>query len=305
MERLYDVVIPTVKRDISFLPWVVKYIRMNLSEAGKIFIITKQDNMYKIQNLHLDSDCIVLDENKLFESLNFKAVGDYLKSLGYYANRTGWYFQQFLKYGFAFNDNSGKYYLSWDSDTIPLSHIKFFQEDYPVFTLKQEYHEPYFRTLRNLLGLEKQRKESFIAEHMLFDTDIVKKMISEIEKRNPNKLWWQACLDAIEFTGEENYFSEFENYGNYTVANNPNAYRFQKLNTFRSAGMIKGRNINDKMLERLAIDLDIVSFEVQDAPFPYNVKSIVQKWENKLYKLSNLPLKDIFKMLKDRLYNKK
>lgn len=280
MCNYYDIIIPTVSRDINFLSWIVKYIRKNLSEARTIFIITKVENFKKLKGLENQYRCKPIDEDRLIEELSFSDVYSYLKGKKHEVKRTGWYFQQFLKMAFAKSDYCKDYYLSWDSDTLPLSHIAFFSGKQPLFTLKKEYHKPYFDTIECLLGLHKLKNESFIAEHMLFNGKIMRGLIDDIEIRYPPNRYWKSIINAISVNGEGNYFSEFETYGTYCEAHYPGFYGYQKLNTFRTAAMIQGRHINERFLDRLAIDLDIVSFEVQDERFPYNFEKILDKFKS-------------------------
>ena len=150
--------------------------------------------------------------------------------------------------------------------------------------MKIEYHAYYFDTLKRLIRLERQVDYSFIAEHMMFKTDIVRELTSAIEKSNvTGDTWFEKILNACDFSdGKANLFSEFETYGNYCAKYYPNLYATRTLNTFRAAGLIRGRHINEQIIERLSIDLHIASFEMQDAPFPYNIKWNLYRVKRKL-----------------------
>lgn len=50
----------------------------------------------------------------------------------------------------------------------------------PRFTMKREFHPAYFHTLKRLLGLEKIASFSFIAEHMMFNSTIMKELLNVI-----------------------------------------------------------------------------------------------------------------------------
>ena len=84
--------------------------------------------------------------------------------------------------------------LSWDSDTIPLNNISFFKDGKPLFTMKQEYNKPYFDTLKKILNLEKSVDFSFIAEHMMFNKDIMNEMLNKI---NLSKVHGQDWIEKI------------------------------------------------------------------------------------------------------------
>ena len=174
--------------------------------------------------------------------------------------------------GFARSKYCKKYYLSWDADTIPLNPIHFFLKGHPIFTVKKEFHEPYFYVIKDLLGLNKRHEYSFIAEHMLFNAEIMREMIDEIECRNTNGNNW---IDKIINTCnplQPNCFSEFETYGTFCSQYYPNLYQTQKLNTLRAGSIIRGPFVNNRLLNILSFDLDIVSFEIWMKPdFPWNI----------------------------------
>ena len=217
----YDIIIPTSANDAPFLPRVITYIRKNLSEANNIYIIANK-------NIHTGirkrcNDVFILNEDELIDGLTFKNIEKKINSIaGANIGRTGWYFQQLLKLAFAQTNYCDKYYLTWDADTLPLSHISFFKEGKPLFTLKKEYNKPYFDTIKRLLGIEKQVQASFIAEHMLLSKELVYKLISSIEKTNiQGNNWIEKILYACEDL-RLSAFSEFETYGNFVIANYPN-----------------------------------------------------------------------------------
>lgn len=288
----YDVIIPVAEKDISFLPITIRHIKKNLVGANKIFVITNQKFIKKLQKL-LGNDVILIDENTMYLNLNFGLVDRILRKQNV-CHRTGWYFQQFLKMAFALTEYSDKYYLSWDADTIPLCKIEFFQEGKPLFTQKKEYHEPYFKTLEKLLGLKKAVDFSFIAEHMLFDKEIMQKLISDIEKSCVQGVdWIEKILNACDSLSKP-CFSEFETYGTYCMNYYNDKYGFRTLKTFRYAGLIRGRHVNDDLINKLAFDLDTASFEIFDCPpFPYNDQYLLwvykRRW-NQVFKRTPLQL---------------
>ena len=75
-----------------------------------------------------------------------------------------------------------EYYLIWDSDTIPLKLMKIFDDkNKPYFDVKTENHTPYFITMKRIFPeLGKIYNYSFISEHMLIKTQIMKNLIQNI-----------------------------------------------------------------------------------------------------------------------------
>ncbi len=51
-------------------------------------------------------------------------------------------------------------------------------------------------------------------------------------------------------------------------------YAFQQLNTFRRAGMIRGRYIDDRLLNNLSVDIEIASFEANEGPWWVKIRNL-------------------------------
>lgn len=296
MNKKYDVIIPVASKDVSFVPQVVLYIRKNLVGVDNIYIITANSNISRLnKKLYNSVRCLVIDEDKLIDNLSYSR----LKKLLYNVKiAPGWYFQQFIKLAFGLSSYAHEYYLSWDSDTLPLSNICFFQDDKPLFTIKKEYHKPYFETSKRLIGIGKTYPNSFIAEHMMFNSGIVRELINTIECSDVEGVdWIDKIINACDFSQSINCFSEFETYGTWCMKRHNGLYGLRQLNTFRSAGMIRGRYPTDRIIERLAFDIDIASFEMQDARFPYNINWLLFRIKRKLYKSIDRWLKPLWSII--------
>lgn len=288
----YDVIIPVAGKDVKFVSRVVKYIRQCFDDADNVYIITNVRYINKIINLLRQYEkCIVLDENVLIPGLTFDRLTKLLRSHKEGLS-TGWFFQQFLKLGFAETKYAGEYYLTWDADTLPLSHIKFFDEGHPYFTRKYEYNENYFTTIERILGMRKKNDFSFIAEHMMFNSRIVKQMLCEIERSFiDGNNWYEKVINAGNYESVLPTFSEFETYGTYVMYNYPNLYYTRQLNTFRCGGYIQGYNITDAKLQEISFDTDTISFEIRHEPlFPYNLFNRILLLKMKIAKAKNRSL---------------
>lgn len=267
----YDIIIPTIYRDYPFLKKVINYIFRNLNPCTIYIITNKAKSRFIPKSILLNSQCKIIDEDNLIEGLDYAKTRDLLTRQAI-NNRTGWYYQQFLKMGFALSRYAQQeYYLIWDSDTIPLQPIKFFDsENHPLFTMKSEFHNPYFNTLKRLIGIGKINKSSYIAEHMIINKAIMKELIGNIEESQiPGDVWYEKVINSID-KDEQYGFSEFETYGTYCLHNHPNLYRERVLPSFRYGGFIQGRLVNETILKKLSFDLAIVSFEPYHIPpFPW------------------------------------
>lgn len=280
----YDIIIPTIYRDFPFLIKIVEYINKNLTPSNIYIIANKEKSRFLPKKILAHKHCIALDEDKLLEGLDYDHVRKILKDKT--SNpRTGWYFQQFLKMGFALSKYAQHdYYLTWDSDTLPLQPINFFGPDnHPLFTMKSEYHKPYFNSLNRLIGLGKLNNSSYIAEHMIISKTIMKELIEDIEKSTiPGGVWYEKIINSID-KGEQYGFSEFETYGTYCLHNYPELYHERVLPSFRYGGFIQGRLVNETILKKLSFDLAIVSFEpYHTPPFPWGqINNLYYKYLNK------------------------
>ena len=273
--NMYNIIIPVIYRDFSFLKKSIKYVHMNLM-PDKIYIITDiRFRRFLPKEIKSDEKCIVVDENKVIEGLNKEALELLFRKLNRTRMGVGWYFQQFLKMAFALSAYCNTdYYLSWDSDTIPLRNIDFFNEKgKPYFTMKSEHHAPYFVAIERLLGITKTNSRSYIAENMMFNKSIMINLINRIQSNNQliGNTWFEKIVYAIEpETVSPMGFSEFETYGNYCFNYYPDFYVERMLPSFREGGLIQGRFISDRILKQLSFDQTMASFEIYDRPpFPW------------------------------------
>ena len=213
-----------------------------------------------------------IDENDLipFDAVNRcmeKKLSEILKGEPVPRGVTGWYYQQFLKMQYALVCQD-EYYMVWDGDTVPCKEINMFSDEtkQPYIDLKHEYHPEYFETMGKILpGFKKVIERSFISEHMLFKCEIMRTLISDIE-RNENisgETFWEKIINSIE--PEKIYdssFSEFETYGTYVALKYPSVYRLREWHSFRLGGCFFDINtICDRDFDWLSKDFDAISFE--------------------------------------------
>lgn len=272
---VYNVVIPVIYRDYSFLNTTVRYIKKYLTPKN-IYIVTDIRFERFLPRVILDDNkCIVIDENCLYEGLTLDAIKNLFSKLRRFKMGAGWYYQQFLKMAFALSDYCDtNFYLSWDSDTIPLRKIDFFDDSgKPYFTMKTEHHVPYFTAIERLLGINFTNNRSYIAENMMFNKVIMTEMINHIESNSQlvGNAWYEIIAHSLEPESVSPMgFSEFETYGNYCFNYYPDFYVERTLPSFRAGGLIQGRFVSDKILEKLSFDQATASFEIYDRPpFPW------------------------------------
>ncbi len=206
-----NVIMPISQKDVSCAKLSMKYVFQYI-RPKRIIIIANS----KLKNeFHMDQ-VEFIDEDQMVKDLNLDCIRKLLAERMANIQRSGWYFQQFLKMAYA-KVCKDEYYLIWDSDTIPLRKIHFFIDNKPCLDLKKEYCEGYFSTIYQLLGLRKKIDKSFICEHMLINTTIMLDLIDKIEKRNQS-VFYEAIISNIadkDINGSG--FSEFETYGTYVL----------------------------------------------------------------------------------------
>lgn len=271
----YDIIICVGWNDITIVKKTVKYVRRYL-EGRKIFLIL---NAYYFKNFPSsflkEYRVELIDEDSLIPGVSYQQNRAFIETYrkGF---PSGWYFQQFLKMGFANSEYARDYYLIWDADTLPLSKLVFEKDGKLLFTRKKEYHEEYFITIEKLFGLKKSKDYSFIAEHMLIKTEIMREIISKISNHTEEP--WPFHLLCQVRPEAKSGFSEFETYGTYVSHYYPDLYQSRTLNTWRNAGYVFGRTISDKQIQSMEVDLDIVSLENWNGQlFPQNVLSRIQE----------------------------
>lgn len=271
-----DIVICLAAKDYRIVKKVVRSCREYLQQpSDSIFIITnKSNNFFFFEKWKKKNRVVLVDEDTLVDGLSFTSVKMMLEK--HFRAGThiypGWYFQQFLKMGFALSTYAKSEYLIWDSDTIPLHKLTYKKNDKYLFTVKTENHHPYFYTLQNLLGFGKLYDRSFIAEHMPISTLVMRELVDKISHSHVDgKTWVEKIINATSGCDEQ-AFSEFETYGNYCVKYHSDLFEIRPLITMRTAGMLFGRGVNRNQLALLSrMGYDTASFEIRDMPsFPRN-----------------------------------
>lgn len=269
----FDIIIPVSYKDCHFLKRNIPWIRRNVV-SQKIFLLTNKKCFDEFSRLFCEQNSVFLiDENNLIPDLTFENVRKELSKVNR-SEMTGWYFQQLLKIGFSFSSYAKEYYLIWDSDTVPLRKIDFFSDESMLINPKKEHHQPYFDTIQRLLGFTNFPNYSFISEHMIVKSSIMREMLQFMGK---NDCWWKTILSCCDFKHLQS-FSEFETYGSYCFNKYPDLYKVRSLSTLRCGGRLFGRLVSDAELRLLSMDFDTASFERgQYPPFPRSVYARIER----------------------------
>lgn len=269
----FDVVICVGVKDVFIVKKTIKYVLLHI-HPRKIFLITNPRffNFFKsIQKKYVE--VTLINESQLIDGVDITVTRRLVNAHFINGMRAGWYFQQFLKMGFALSQYAKDYYLVWDADTIPTSDLNFFSESGSVLMAqKEEYHTPYFETMSRLIGLGKSVDFSFIAEHMMFNVTYMQELIEKISSSSISGSNW--CEKIINATNPNTglAFSEFETYGTFIHTYHPQSVEYRHLHTMRHAGRLFGRLIKDYEIKEFEGVTHTISLEAGD--FPHGIR----KW---------------------------
>jgi hypothetical protein len=259
-----DVIILVTKKNLDVLKIMLPYCNRNILNKGQLRIISKKDNEAEINSICPGS---FYDEDTVLPGLTYLHVQEIIEKLGGDIGKTGWYFQQFLKLAWAYQYVEDDYIVI-DADTIPLSELSFIDSNGKyIFTKKTEFNKPYFDTIENLFCGKVKRvgNYSFVAEHMIFSSLIVKEMLNQIMNNTTlcGDNFYEKILEAV---GAQNLkqsgFSEFETYGNYIMTYYPEKCVIKSYRTQREAVYILGDSPSDAQLKWANESYDIISIEV-------------------------------------------
>ena len=262
----FDIIVPIAKNDVNALLNSLPYIKRQLPET-EIKVIANVDVKDILKDV---TDVEFIDENSMIPGMDFSTVKRIIGARYPKAERrTGWYFQQFLKLGYA-RICEKEYFLTWDSDTLPLTGIGFFnEEEKPYLDVLPPVAEDaaYSVTIGNLWpngSVKKHHDVSYIAEHMMFKTDVVREMLNEIEANGvlEGETFYEKILNAVPIS-ELNLsgFSEFETYAAYVTSKKPALYDMRKWKNLRHGKVYFGEQPSQAQLDWVAEKFDVVSLE--------------------------------------------
>ena len=248
-----------IKRNFKYHKMFIKGIKnlvfIGNEKVGKL--IKKNQFIFQIP-LKFINEKVLIDVGKVKKIIK--------KRNKFAAMRSGWYIQQFLKmqYYRICQDN---YYLIWDSDTIPVKEVKMFNNySKPYLDVKTEYHKPYFITMKKIFPeLEKKNNYSFISEHMLIKTKIMKILINRINinKNISGDTWYEKIINCINKKDlPKSGFSEFETYGTFVNKYFNKTYIIRHWKSLRRGNKYYNpNNLTSSNILNISKDYSAVSFE--------------------------------------------
>lgn len=264
-----DVVVPLTIVDLPTFLDNIFYLKSNLP-CKRIVVIGNEQVGNKLSGI---KEVVFLNEDTLYPSLSFDNVKSIKRKISGSDKRTGWYFQQFLKMAYSYFCQDS-YYLIWDSDTIPINKIDFFDKDgkayldYRQYEKRDECYNPTQDALICDNFLKKKVHKSFIAEHMLINVEIMKCLITDLTTKGTafkssfyENILYSIPLKQINLSG----FSEFECYAAYVLKKYPNSYTLRFWRNLRNAKTYVGNKKTQRNLQWFSHKFDVVSFEDYDS----------------------------------------
>jgi hypothetical protein len=258
------------KLDVVFVTKLDHLYTLNLSikklltfvNVNKIHIVSQRKN-FKYFNNFPKERINLIDENKLLLNMSFSE----LKTLKipYFPQNAGWYFQQLLKIGAAFESSITDNYVVVDADTVFLIEPTFIDEQGRfLFVKAEEYHEDYFINYKRLFNEEPNREFSFISQYMVFNKDLVKAICTKIENNFVgNDSWYWKIMHNLEGEGG-NLFSEYETYGHFVKNHYPDQAIFIDIPWLREGSVVLGSTFpNIKKIDSLRSKYHFISIELK------------------------------------------
>ena len=261
-----DIVIPVYWDSIACASWNISRL-YNEFNPRKIKIIGPAGIEEKLPQLDIIE---FIEEDSLIQGLTKKTVSQILEGiLPGSSSRAGWYYQQFLKLGYALSCQD-EYYLIFDMDTTTKGVSFFDEERKPKFYTSGENHQEYMETLNKMLpGMipKYDPKISFIVNYMLFKTEYVLELLDAFTKSDSKgKTWWEKILNSVDTSYiKEAGFSEFEAYGNYVMKYHPGVYSLDTARQYRTIDSFISMNPTDEQVEWALRSYESITFEDWDS----------------------------------------
>ena len=261
-----SLVIPIIAKDFYKINYNFKFYINFIDDIKNVVFIGNEEteNLVKEMNSSLNFSINFINEKLLIDVDKIKQL---IKKRNETAViRSGWYIQQFLKMAYS-NITQDKYYLVWDSDTIPVKKVKMFKNNgKPFFDVKTEYYESYFITMKNIFPeLGKKYDYSFISEHMIINTKLMKNMINRISENNNliGNTWYEKIINNIDIKYlSQSGFSEFETYGTFVKEHYSQVYSIRPWKSLRFGNLyFNPKSLTDKDIKKLSKNYNSISFE--------------------------------------------
>lgn len=249
------------------LELAIKSIRSVATFASprRIYVISSRSFRPSVGRLRSEGiDCLWVDEDSVCAGVDRARLESFLQDHGAPPGRAGWYLQQLAKISACHLEGIAAHYLIFDSDTVLLRPISFFDPVGRVLiATATEHHAPYFDLMQQVLGHRRLVNYSFITEHLMVRTAAMHELLDSLQQRFGGRpSWFYELLKLVEPAHlAKSGFSEFEFYGNFLASRAPGSFVPRRLKCWRRAASRYGHRPSGYALRVLAGDYDLASFE--------------------------------------------
>lgn len=217
-----DVFIPAHPKDYRVLPNAIRSIRDFITPSVHSITVIARELSPDLDTALRATGSRFLHEDEIIPNLKRSDVAPIIHKG---EDRSGWYFQQFLKWGLA-DLASQEHYLVVDADVLFIKDTPLFAAPKVIHYRTLQHHATYFETYNRLFGYRPPRDKSFIANFMTLNSNIIREITSTI-KRRTGRIWHDAILESID-RNILSSFSEYETYGYYVSRFHPDTFASQR-----------------------------------------------------------------------------
>lgn len=184
---------------------------------------------------------LFINENQILDKEKFQKKLSGIESVG-------WYYQQFLKYHTVLSaPENNVHIVDGDSIVKPLWSLN------GVLATTGKLAYPKYTVFSELVLNHECNKYSFVTNQMVFNKELLKQMIFEIELIFTDQ--WENVFIGIMKNNGDAMFSEYQLYGNYVLMTQ--SVELRKMKVFRRMDRIKAD-------PKIALDkYDLIAYEPQ------------------------------------------
>ena len=212
--RPVTVLMPLAVKDLARAHVALGALREHLLHPIERVVVPGQKSA-EIARFCADHGAVYVDETEVLP----RAVLDLdYTARGY--NLNGWMRQQILKLTAPSYAGAGDFAV-FDSDTVLLRGVSFFEGARQILFTADEYVGDYHAMNERLLGPLPRQPRSFVAHFMLFQADVLAELTRAVEARQGCSLT-EAVLKNLDRSTVSG-LSEYELYGNFLMHTRPDA----------------------------------------------------------------------------------
>jgi hypothetical protein len=207
-----EIVYVVADKDLQVLPISIASLHhITGIDITRIVLIARPGG--SVEDFARDCNLVFVNENDILGFGTDKYVYPYSSGA-----RSGWLYQQMLKFGWSFKTQAQSYIVV-DSDTVFVNDVSFFSAGKYHFFASTEWNPPYSLAYEKLLGEKDESLWSYTAHMMIFDVYAVKVLLSSIGIRQGGS--WHNAIANMRSVDPHSCFSEYHTYASWFIKHNP------------------------------------------------------------------------------------